>query len=263
MEAKYIHLEETQSTNSHLAGIASKAEHGTVVYADRQTAGRGQRGNTWESEPGKNITMSVLLKNGNVMPAKQFQLSEICALAVARTLAKYIGAVSIKWPNDIYYRDSKICGILIEHSLAGGKIDHTIMGIGLNVNQTEFHSDAPNPISIAMIKGEEVDVEEIIHEIAERILELCDQLPAKASEIHRAFLNVLYRRSLMCDYHSVKDSVSDNGLEKIAAGDKFTATICDVEPDGMLLLRTDRGGIHRFAFKEVEFVIPRHRVSLN
>ena len=132
MTPTYIHLESIRSTNTYLAQNAEGAVHGTVVYADCQTAGRGQRGNSWESADFKNITMSMLLRPANVKPSCQFWLSEAVALAVVHTLDRYIdNGVSIKWPNDIYWNDRKICGILVEHSLSGGKIDHTIAGIGL------------------------------------------------------------------------------------------------------------------------------------
>ena len=154
MTPTYIHLESIRSTNTYLAQNAEGAVHGTVVYADCQTAGRGQRGNSWESADFKNITMSMLLRPANVKPSCQFWLSEAVALAVVHTLDRYIdNGVSIKWPNDIYWNDRKICGILVEHSLSGGKIDHTIAGIGLNINQEKFLSDAPNPVSLRQIIG--------------------------------------------------------------------------------------------------------------
>ena len=254
-EPTYIHLEETRSTNSDLAGIAADAVHGTVVYADRQTAGRGQRGNYWESEPGKNITFSILLKRGNVHPANQFQLSEICALAVARTLRRYTADITVKWPNDIYYKDKKICGILIEHSLSAGKINYTIAGIGINVNQQKFLSDAPNPVSLALILGHEVPLDEVLHGVADEILEMCDKLPAAAESIHREFLRSLYRRDRFFRYRAMKDSVSVDEAETIEEFQEFMAKIVDVAHDGMLKVQTESGKYHVFAFKEIAFII--------
>ena len=224
MKTNYIHLDETKSTNSYMAGIAATAEHGTVVYTDRQTAGRGQRGNSWESEPFKNVTMSILLRPKNVAPNQQFWLSEISALAVERVLSKYIGNVSIKWPNDIYYKDFKICGMLIEHSLSGGKINYTIPGIGINVNQRVFLSDAPNPISLANVLGHEVPTSEILDGI-----------------VH--------------EYQLTIRSTSSDGLSVLEEGEHFQARIVNVHPDGMLDLMTTEGHIHTFAFKEVAFVL--------
>lgn len=255
MKPTYIHLIETRSTNYDLAGIAADAVHGTTVYADRQTAGRGQRGNSWESEPGKNLTFSILLKRGNVHPADQFLLSEICAIAVARILSKYVSDITIKWSNDIYYKDKKICGMLIEHSISSGRINHTIAGIGINVNQTEFVSDAPNPVSLAMILGHEVSTEQILHEVSDEILDLCDKLPAEADKIHDEFLQTLYRRNGFHRYRSMKDSVSVDGTETIEEFSEFDAAIADVARNGMLKLRTETGKYHVFAFKEIAFVI--------
>lgn len=238
-----------------MAGIAATAEHGTVVYTDRQTAGRGQRGNSWESEPFKNVTMSILLRPENVASNQQFWLSEISALAVERVLSKYIGNVSIKWPNDVYYKDFKICGMLIEHSLSGGKINYTIPGIGINVNQRVFLSDAPNPISLVNVLGHEVPTSEILDGLVDEILTMCDQLPEKAEEIHREFLSKLYRRDGFHEYQSTIRSASADGLSVLEEGEHFQARIVNVHPDGMLDLMTTEGHIHTFAFKEVAFIL--------
>ena len=238
-----------------MAGIAATAEHGTVVYTDRQTAGRGQRGNSWESEPFKNVTMSILLRPEKVAPNQQFWLSEISALAVERVLSKYIGNVSIKWPNDVYYKDLKICGMLIEHSLSGGKINYTIPGIGINVNQRVFLSDAPNPISLVNVLGHEVPTSEILDGLVDEILTMCDQLPEKATEIHREFLSKLYRRDGFHEYQSTIRSASADGLSVLEEGEHFQARIVNVHPDGMLDLMTTEGHIHTFAFKEVAFIL--------
>ena len=238
-----------------MAGIAATAEHGTVVYTDRQTAGRGQRGNSWESEPFKNVTMSILLRPENVAPNQQFWLSEISALAVERVLSKYIGNVSIKWPNDVYYKDFKICGMLIEHSLSGGKINYTIPGIGINVNQRVFLSDAPNPISLVNVLGHEVPTSEILDGLVDEILTMCGQLPKKAEEIHREFLSKLYRRDGFHEYQSTIRSASTDGLSVLEEGEHFQARIVNVHPDGMLALMTTEGHIHTFAFKEVAFIL--------
>lgn len=238
-----------------MAGIAATAEHGTVVYTDRQTAGRGQRGNSWESEPFKNVTMSILLRPEKVAPNQQFWLSEISALAVERVLSKYIGNVSIKWPNDVYYKDLKICGMLIEHSLSGGKINYTIPGIGINVNQRVFLSDAPNPISLVNVLGHEVPTSEILDGLVDEILTMCDQLPEKAEEIHREFLSKLYRRDGFHEYQSTIRSTAADGLSVLEEGEHFQARIVNVHPDGMLDLMTTEGYIHTFAFKEVAFIL--------
>lgn len=252
MTPTYIHLESIRSTNTYLAQNAEGAVHGTVVYADCQTAGRGQRGNSWESADFKNITMSMLLRPANVKPSCQFWLSEAVALAVVHTLDRYIdNGVSIKWPNDIYWNDRKICGILVEHSLSGGKIDHTIAGIGLNINQEKFLSDAPNPVSLRQIIGCDTPLPDVLHHLSEELLRLVDSLPDNAESLHAEFLSRLYRRNGLHTYRNVADRTADH----LAAGEEFCAEIADVASDGILTLARPDGSRPRFAFKEVEFVI--------
>ena len=252
MAPTYIHLESIRSTNTYLAQNAEGAINGTIVYADCQNPGRGQRGNSWESADFKNITMSMLLRPANVKPSCQFWLSEAVALAVVHTLDRYIdNGVSIKWPNDIYWNDRKICGILVEHSLSGGKIDHTIAGIGLNINQEKFLSDAPNPVSLRQIIGCDTPLPDVLHHLSEELLRLADSLPDNAESLHAEFLSRLYRRNGLHTYRNVADRTADH----LAAGEEFCAEIADVAPDGILTLARPGGSRPRFAFKEVEFVI--------
>lgn len=254
MQPTYIHLQSIRSTNTYAAQNAATMEHGTAVYADCQTAGRGQRGNSWESEDYKNITMSMLLRPARVKPSCQFWLSEAVAMAVVHTLDRYVGeGVSVKWPNDIYWHDRKICGILVEHSLSGGKIDHTIAGIGLNINQPEFRSDAPNPVSLLQITGKETPLDDVLHFLSEELLRLADSLPESAEALHGEFLSRLYRRCGMHTYRNVADRQADG----LRAGEPFEAEIANVAPDGMLTLALADGRRPQFAFKEVEFVIKK------
>lgn len=254
MQPTYIHLGSIRSTNTYAAQNAATMEHGTVVYADCQTAGRGQRGNSWESEDYKNITMSMLLRPHKVKPSCQFWLSEAVALAVVHTLDRYVDeGVSVKWPNDIYWHDRKICGILVEHSLAGGRIEHTIAGIGLNINQPEFRSDAPNPVSLLQIIGRETPLADVLSFLSEELLRLADSLPESGEEMHGEFLSRLYRRKGAYAYRNVADRPADG----LAAGETFEAEIADVAPNGTLTLAIADGRRPEFAFKEVEFVIKK------
>ena len=124
-----------------------------LLTADYQTAGRGQRGTHWEAARGENLLFGIRLHPHAVRPSRQFLLSEVQALAVAETLEEIVGGIRVKWPNDIYWLDTKICGMLLEHTLVGPQIDTTITGVGLNVNQVVFESDAPNPMSLRQITG--------------------------------------------------------------------------------------------------------------
>lgn len=139
----------------------------TVVVADYQTAGKGQGTNTWESEVGKNLLFSILIHPTMVPVARQFLLSEMGAVAIKSVLEKYTDGITLKWPNDVYWKDKKLCGTLIQTSIAQHHIKNCIFGIGLNVNQTEFRSGAPNPVSLVQILGYELDCEELLLEIVE------------------------------------------------------------------------------------------------
>ena len=242
--ARYINIRETASTNTYLARMASMLPSGTVVYTHNQSAGRGQRGNSWESEPGKNLTFSLLIKKLPVAPAGQFFISEAASLAIVDFLSQYFNGFSIKWPNDIYHADKKICGILIEHSLCGNSINHTIIGAGININQTEFRSDAPNPVSLRQITGREVELEQALRDVCSRIEAAVLSLEASGNTaLHDRYLSALYR---------------NDGLEHrflLPSGEYVDAAIADVLPTGMLVLRHSDGSTGSYAFKEVAFVI--------
>lgn len=243
--ASFITLVETQSTNTALReALAADPElpAGTVVYTHRQTAGRGQRGNSWEAEPGMNVTMSMLLRPAGVNACEQFTVSERVALGVARVLCRYLPQsmpVEVKWPNDVYVGDRKICGILIENSLSGNRIDYSIAGIGINVNQTMFRSPAPNPVSLAQLTGLTLDVEKVMREVADEITAMS---ALDKDELHKLYCLSLWRRDGLHPY-----STPD--------GHRFLAAIESVAPDGYLTLLTDTGRTRRFAFKEVAAIL--------
>ena len=193
----YIHLAEAKSTNTYVAEQASHLPHGAVVYTYRQTQGRGQKGNSWESEPEKNLAFSFLLKNPGIAPSRQFYISEAVSIAVAEMLSQMVpDGIRIKWPNDIYFHDQKICGILIENTLCGNAIAHAIIGIGINVNQEHFVSDAPNPVSLKNITGKDYDLDALLHDVNDRIEQLTRFTPgdeAALEALHHRYLSLLYR----------------------------------------------------------------------
>lgn len=243
-----IRVKEVVSTNSFIRNWSDNHPEAneTVVSTDNQTAGRGQRGNTWESEPGKNITMSLLLKPTWIAAEQQFILSQIVSLAIVETLAQHTEGIRIKWPNDIYYQDKKICGILIENDITDGMIGRSIIGIGLNVNQKIFHGNAPNPVSLSQITGKEYDLEEIISEIASGIVCKYDLLKSSAesfTNFQKKYAEYLYRKE---GYHPFSTD----------EGEIFMARILRVEPSGLLVLEQERTGkTEAFAFKEIRFVV--------
>ncbi len=243
-----IWLDETTSTNTALASMPD-ARHGTVVITDCQTAGRGQRGNSWEASPGLNVTMSMLLEPRSITAAGQFAVSEIVALGVANILsllARPADRITVKWPNDIYAGDRKIAGILIENTLAGNRIMKSIAGIGVNINQPRFESDAPNPVSLLQLTGIEQHIPTVADLIAREILSLADlyDTPSRLQQLHEQYISMLWRRD---GFHPYIDT---------ATGRRLSAAIADVAPTGHITL-IDESTSHRhtYAFKEVQAVI--------
>ena len=241
-------LEETSSTNSYLAQLCkeSKAKEFYTVIAESQTAGRGQRGNSWESESGKNLMFSTVLYPTALKVQKNFYLSMIAAFSVVHALDSYTEGFSIKWPNDIYWKDKKIAGILIENELEGTYITQSIIGIGVNVNQEVFRSSAPNPVSLHQIIGKSIDRTELFNKILSGIMGgylLLEKESGKASSaILGLYIGKLYRKEGLFPYRDAK------GL--------FMAEFHQVEPDGHLILKDEQGNLRRYTFKEVEFILP-------
>ena len=155
MESKtdIIWLERVDSTNDEARRHISEIDNLSVVSALEQTKGRGQHGNTWLSMPGENLTFSLVVKDFRIKANEQSAISQATALSLVDLLSRHEIKARIKWPNDIYAGDEKICGILIENSLKGSEIDWSIIGIGLNVNQTAFPEDLPNPTSMKLCTG--------------------------------------------------------------------------------------------------------------
>ena len=238
MEWDIIHIAETDSTNHWLREnrqLTANSEKAIAVYADYQTAGRGCGTNRWESERHKNLLFSLLLHPEQIHASKQFHISMAVSLAITEALGQYIGNLSIKWPNDIYWKNGKLAGILIENTLKGTMIKDSIIGVGINVNQQHFSSDAPNPVSIWQICERETDREKLLHDI----LNCLDHY--LYHDIKQQYCAMLYRRQGFHPY-----------IDKSGA---FMAEIVDVADDGHLLLHDDNGKERSYAFKEVQFII--------
>lgn len=238
MEFEIVHIDETDSTNGWLRRYIREnpcRSDAIVVVAEFQTAGRGCGTNTWESERGKNLTFSLLIHPKDIPARQQFHISMAVSLAVCEALGQHIGDLSIKWPNDIYWRNGKIGGMLIENQLQGDIIKDSIIGIGLNVNQQAFRSHAPNPVSLWQITGQETDRQPLL----DGFLRCMDHY--LYHDVRPQYLQMLYRRK---GFHPYTDS---NGA--------FMAEIMEVEDDGHLVLLDDSGQHRRYAFKEVQFVI--------
>lgn len=247
MQIHLIEKESLSSTNSTLAELLRMVpdmDEGTVVRAIEQTAGKGQPGNHWESEAKKNITISLLLRPDFLSIVDHFCISIAMSLGITDYLkSKDIDEVCIKWPNDIYVGSKKICGILIENSIVGHTIDSSIIGIGLNINQEKFVSNAPNPISLTNITGETYNLKDEINLLCNFLLRRYAMLANGNQETLRdEYIARLYRFNQMADYRLPSaDSI-------------FKAKIIDVAPEGRLIMESDSGKIMKFAFKEVVFV---------
>lgn len=213
----------------------------TLVVADDQTRGRGQKGNSWETEKGKNLTFSLLCHPTFLLAAHQFLISQCMAVAIREALKDYVDGVTVKWPNDIYVGKEKISGTLIECDLQGKGISNCIIGVGINVNQTVFRSDAPNPTSLKCLVGRDVDREEVLTSVMQHFQVWYRRLEAGEEELLREqYKQFLYRRKGMHRYADVRG--------------EFCAEIADVEPTGHLVLRFDTGQLVRYELKEVRFV---------
>lgn len=255
MDFHIVHINETDSTNRWLASQASSIQEGSrtvretvhaeglppceVVVAAYQTAGKGCGTNSWESERGKNLTFSMLIHPEDIPASEQFHITEIVSVAMCETLQQVLGPahhVTIKWPNDIYVGEKKICGILIENRLQGNIIKDSIIGIGLNVNQKEFRSNAPNPVSIYQLTGQETDTKELL------------------STFLKAFDHAYQNKTTCFTYRERLFRKGEDGLYKTQTT-CFTARLTDVLSDGRLLLVDQQGEKRLFSFKEVQFIL--------
>ena len=245
---KWHRSESIGSTNTYLRELngGDPAYDYEVAIATFQTAGRGQKGNSWESEAGKNLLFSILAHPSSIKVQEQFYISEAIALAVSDSVMaaigpEYAGNVSVKWSNDVYWKNFKMAGILIENTLQGDRILDTVVGVGLDVNQEVFVSDAPNPISLKNITGREFDLENLLQDIIARFIGYMELSADKRPEVDQTYRVRLYRRQ---GYHKFRD---ENGI--------FEACIEGIRPNGCLMLQTPSGEHRTYEFKQVQFIL--------
>lgn len=244
---KLVYLPETDSTMLRLKSehFAPQPGETILLVTDYQAAGRGQRGTSWEADAGQNLLFGFVFCPDGVPVTHQFALSEALALAVCATLQTYAEGFTVKWPNDIYWHDQKVCGMLLEHTVCGAHLSQTLTGVGANINQRAFRSDAPNPISLWQIMGKEVDraqvLEEIVRQFAQRYVFIKEK---RYDLVHEEYMRHLYRREGYYEYRD-KDGA-------------FMARIVKISPLGMLTLCRADGTLGEYAFKEVQAIIPPH-----
>ena len=236
-----MYIKTTHSTSTLLKQLAAEGNPPHFIYAGYQTAGRGQTGNSWESEADKNLLCSILLP-----PDKNLYFLNIAVgVAIIRVIQSVLcqqsglcSVLSIKWPNDIYWQDKKAAGILVENAIIGNEIKYSIAGIGLNVNQTEFRSDAPNPVSLKQITEKEYDIELLMNRVLEEVHKVLNE---PEEDIWSYYKSHLYRREGWYPYED------KNGV--------FEAQIEDVLPTGEIVLKDRKGKERIFLFKQVRHVL--------
>lgn len=240
---KRISLEVIDSTNQYAKSLpACESRDLTLVTAEFQKAGRGAGSNKWESERSKNLLFSIMISPRQLLASRLFALSEVTSLAILDALSSYTEGFRIKWPNDIYHNDKKIVGMLIENDLKGKQVHHSIIGVGVNVNQTIFHSDAPNPVSLAQIMGKVIDRNQVLDKILHQFTHYYSMMEnGQYTVLHNLYMQHLYRRNAL---HTYADEAGT-----------FQAWITDVEPSGHLVLECQNGEQRRYDFKEVTFIL--------
>lgn len=254
-----MYIKQTNSTSTLLREqYAEDMPHLYTIRTDYQTAGRGQAGNSWESEEGKNLLFSALLKYEGIRAAEQWRLSLLVAVALWDVLQRRLAiddgqcSLTIKWPNDIYWRDKKLVGILIENSLVGGYVGYSIAGIGVNVNQTKWLSNAPNPISMKEITGQEYDAEELMEEW---IAAMRSWEERTTQELSAAYMQHLYRGKGWHKYVEREVSVQPTMIASQDMLGAFLAELVGVTEQGELVLRKENGEEKKYHFKQIRFVI--------
>ena len=241
------HINNTTSTNDEARRDGYR--HMDVIWSEHQSLGRGQRGHSWHSAERKNLTFSVVLHPTFLPIVEQFLLSEVVALSLVDAMAEYGIECRIKWTNDIYVEDSKLVGVLIEHSLSGDTLARTIVGIGLNVNQIEFPDDLPNPTSMALCCGREFRREEVLDCFMRKLEEWYEVLASGGKQqVEERYVGGMYH--LGEEHHYM-----------LPSGERFSATIRGVLPSGELRLEHADGIVREYAFREVEFVLPHKHPS--
>ena len=241
---KFIHLEQIDSTNAYLQRQQSECDiRNWVVSADEQTAGKGMGSNGWESEVGKNLTFSLALDMGFLPAERQFLLSEAVPLGIIEVLDTLLPSekLSIKWPNDIYFENRKLAGILINSTIKANMMDISIIGIGLNVNQMKFKDWPTHPISLKMVTGKEYDLKPLLEQIAERILIKVQQLQSTPTSIEKEYLKRLFRYRTWADYE-----VEGKVLRLFMTG---------IDSFGRLQLLDTENKSYCFDIKEIRFII--------
>lgn len=238
------YYESAHSTNSLAAELLSqgKVTEGTICYTFNQTAGRGQYGNAWQCEPFQNIAVSIILSPTFLNAREQFYLNKSIALAIHDTISHYIlRGVSIKWANDIYINDKKVCGVLIQNALSGNSLQSSIVGIGINVNQKSF-DNLPHATSLSLEKKTDLDLYDVVEKLCQCLEKRYLSLKSRQfDKIHAEYMSKMFR-------------YGEEALYQYPNGSYFMGKIIDVNESGKLAIETKKG-LEEFDIKEVKFMI--------
>ena len=248
-----ITIKQIDSTNNFLKDSLSNFKplpEGTVIMAESQYAGRGQQQNSWHSEDDKNLTFSILLKPNFLPVTQQFDLTRVISLGIINAFEPFLGdKLKIKWPNDIYYADGKLGGILIENIIQGDQIKNSVVGIGLNINQERFPLEVPNAVSLKQILQRDYDLKFLLSEICKNIEAAYLSLKAGRFEtVRKAYLEHLYWLNEERNFKA-KGSFGD-----IGSGIAFKGTITGTRENGLLVVNTEGEKEMEFNFKGIEFL---------
>ncbi|MHC1708394.1 MAG: biotin--[acetyl-CoA-carboxylase] ligase [Bacteroidales bacterium] len=240
-----IRKERLPSTQKYLTELLQSGVYpeGTLVITSNQYSGIGQEKNQWHSSPGKNLTFSLLLKPTFLHPADQFMLTKMISLAVIHCLSKFTGIqekLAIKWPNDIYCGNRKIAGILVSNAIMGNTLEHCIIGIGLNINESVFPEYCPNPTSLFLETGTELDTEGILEFLLESISTSYLALQNNTQLLDQGYLSYLYQ------YRQEK--------KYLFKGEEVAAKICGINEYGKLCLDIEGKGIEECDLKELVYL---------
>lgn len=241
---QYHHFDTLDSTNAYLQRKLSECDiRDWVVSTDEQTAGKGMGNNGWESEAAKNLTFSLAVDMGFLPAERQFLLSEAVPLGIIEVLDTFLPAekLSIKWPNDIFFENRKLAGILINSTIKANMMDVSIIGIGLNVNQMQFQDWPTHPVSLKMITGKDYDLQPLLEHIAERIIIKVEQLKSDPSIIEQDYLKRLFRYRTWADYE--------------VKGETLRLFMTGIDAFGRLMMRDEADNSYCFDIKEIRFLI--------
>jgi BirA family biotin operon repressor/biotin-[acetyl-CoA-carboxylase] ligase len=234
------YLDWVNSTNNYVANLVQEGKivHGQVIMSDYQGEGRGQRGSNWYSEPGKNLLLSVFLEFDNLSVSEQAWLLKYTAVSILTVIQNHIKTAKIKWPNDIFVNDKKICGILIENQFLGSKIKNAIIGVGLNVNQENFGQ--LNATSLKNECNQDFNRIEILESLINSLNFNLDLLLTNKMELQHLYRSFLYRIGAKSTFYNLKMG-------------EFLGTIIDVNLEGRLVVQVN-GELMEFELKEIQLI---------